>query len=187
MCMMVVYVKGDLLTYYNMLHVLTYLAHIWIKTLLVRYVVYNEHMNGLAKCVPISSCHVNISHGLWLYSNSHHFHVLCLNESDVNGNLTYKHYEVGFNFLVTFEYMMVDHDKNLSFLPHHKSSLWKVLLHKEPHPYSIVMDIYDKYVWNQSDDAPWLNLIPPAPCGPNMLKVQELFVTKDFFCMNEIK
>jgi hypothetical protein len=54
-------------------------------------------------------------------------------------------------------------------------------LHKELHPYSIVMDIYDEYVWNQSDDAPWLNLIPPTPCGPNMLRVQELFVTKDFF------
>jgi hypothetical protein len=69
-----------------------------------------------------------------------------LNESDVNGNSTYKHDEVGFNFLVTFEYMMVDHDKRLFFLPHHKSSHWKFLLHKEPHPYSIVMDIYDDYV-----------------------------------------
>jgi len=69
-----------------------------------------------------------------------------LNESDVNGNPTYKDDEVGFNFLVTFEYMMVDHDKKISFLPHHKSSHWKVLLHKEPHFYSTVMDIYDDYV-----------------------------------------
>ncbi len=184
---MVVYVKGDLLTYYHMLHAPTYLAHIWIKTLLVRYVVHNDHMNDLAKCVPISNCHVNVSHGLWLYSNSHHFHVLCLNESDVNGNPTCKHDEVGFNCLVIFEYMMVDHDKKIFFLPHHKSSHWKVLLHKKLHPYFIVMDIYDEYVWNQSDDAPWLNLIPPTPCGPNMLGVQELFVTNEFFCMNEIK
>jgi hypothetical protein len=41
---------------------------------------------------------------------------------------------------------LVDHDKKISFLPHHKSSYWKVLLHKEPRPYSIVMDIYDEYV-----------------------------------------
>jgi hypothetical protein len=42
-------------------------------------------------------------------------------------------------------------------------------------------------MYDQSDDAPWLNLIPPTRCGPNMLGVQKLFVTKDFFGMNEIK
>jgi hypothetical protein len=61
--MMVIYVKGDLLTYYHMLHALTYLAHIWIKTPLVRYVVHNHHMNDLAKCVPINNRHVHMDYG----------------------------------------------------------------------------------------------------------------------------